>query len=118
LSRVARASNTAVGSAEFEEIWNAPAMRYYFMELGDELDSRDEVLRVQSLEHLKVAQKTFALLDVHGRLQVNHFPDLSKKMGDKGLFDWAFADKSNIKQERVEAEARMRDFAQVFAKKS
>ena len=92
-------------------------MRFELEAIGEELEQRDEVLRLQSLENLKLAQKTFALLDVHARIQAYHFPDLSKKIGDKGLYDWAFPDTSNLKAERKEAEAGMASFANFLAKK-
>lgn len=82
------------------------------------MEARDEMVKVQSMEQLKQLVKLFSLLDLHGRIQVNHFPEMSKKMGDKGLWDWAFKDKSSIKEERELAKARMGQFAELFAKKS
>lgn len=93
-------------------------MRFELEAIGEELEAQDEVLRLQSLESLKLAQKTFALLDIHARIQAYHFPDLSKKIGDKGMFDWAFPDKSTVKTDRKQAEAAMAGFANFLGKKA
>ena len=83
-------------------------LRYDFEQIGQDIELRELQVKETGLEQLKTLTKLFLLTDLDARIQSNHFPEFSKKIGDSGVYDWAFKPKTRVADER-DAEIQNRE---------
>lgn len=86
-------------------------------EIGEEMEASEAQSKAVGLEILTLLHKLFTLTDLNARIQANHFPKLGEKMGDKGVWDYFVKPKPDLKKEKELAEAQMRQFGDMFARK-